>query len=248
MTARSANLPRSNEEILELLRHARIDLEGQFALGSNYTFLVRLTRGNSRMQAVYKPIQGQAPLWDFPAESLAGREVAAYMLSGALNWELVPATILRAQGPFGAGSLQAFIPHELENTFFSLDDPSRGLLKTAALFDLIINNADRKGSHVIRDAGGHFWLIDHGLCFHAQPKLRTVIWDFAGQAIHPDKIQQMKTLISRLEGDDPLIKNLSDHLTSREMESLKERLRGLLHNPVFPQPDEKIRQFPWPLV
>ena len=124
------------------------------------------------------------PLYDFPADSLAAREVAAYVVSEALGWDLVPPTVIRRRAPFGAGSLQEFIPHDPEDTYFSFDDAVRAnACGQVAFFDLIINNADRKGSHILLDRKGNFKLIDHGLCFHTDPKLRTVIWDFSGQPI-----------------------------------------------------------------
>jgi len=147
---------------------------------------------------VYKPQKGEMPLWDFPEESLAARESAAYLVSEALGWELVPPTIMRPDGPFGPGSYQYFIPHDPEQHYFTFDEAIHKRLRPTALFDLIINNADRKGGHILLGEDGHIWLIDHGLCFHAQPKLRTVIWDFSGQPIESPLLDSLQTLYDNL--------------------------------------------------
>jgi len=238
----------SKAAILEILRKGAIDLQGQFTLGSNYTFLVSLQHAESSLQAVYKPRQGEMPLWDFPVESLAAREVAAYLISEALGWELVPPTIIRDGGPFGQGSLQLYIPHNPERNYFSFNPRTIQRLKPTALFDLILNNADRKGSHVIQDQDGHIWLIDHGLCFHPLPKLRTVIWDFAGQAIPAELIASLENLLPNLRSSAQLRKDLSRLLGREELAALKSRIMHIIKQPVFPKPEPQKRQFPWPLV
>ncbi len=149
---------------------------------------------------MYKPTRGERPLWDFPPASLAGREVAAYLVSEALGWRLVPPTIYRKKGPLGPGSLQAFVEHDPEYHYFTFNESDRQRLRPVALFDLLINNADRKGSHVLLDEQDHMWLIDHGVCFHVEDKIRTVIWDFAGEPF-PDALCSDLTAFPRQARD-----------------------------------------------
>ena len=236
------------EEVLEILSHGKLELKGQFVLGSNYSFLAAVDHKGRKLKAVYKPQKGGMPLYDFPSDSLAAREVAAYVLSEALGWDFVPPTVIRKRAPFGAGSLQEFIPHNPEDTYFSFDEAARDRLRPLALFDLIINNADRKGSHILRDRKGNFKLIDHGLCFHTDPKLRTVIWDFSGQAIPEALISNASRLLDMLVESGPLYSDLTQLLRVEEIQALIRRVRGLVETPVFPLPDPERRPFPWPLV
>jgi hypothetical protein len=236
------------EDVLEILTHGKLELKGQFVLGSNYSFLAAIDHKGRKLKAVYKPQKGERPLYDFPADSLAAREVAAFVLSEVLGWDFVPPTVIRRRAPFGAGSLQEFIPHNPEDTYFSFDEAIRGRLKQVAFFDLIINNADRKGSHILLDRKGNFKLIDHGLCFHTDPKLRTVIWDFSGQAIPEAYISDAQFLAVRLAEPGPLLSELERLLQPEEIQALIRRLRDLIEMPVFPMPDPERRPFPWPLV
>ena len=218
---------------------------GQFNWGSNFTFLVELE--DCGLQAVYKPSQGEQPLWDFPAETLAGREVAAYLLSEALGWGLVPPTVLRQDGPAGPGSLQLRIEHDPEQHYFTLDAATRQRLRPTALFDLLVNNADRKGGHILLDADGRIWLIDHGICFHAEPKLRTVVWDFVGEDFPEDLVADLRALAPRLaEGE--LREDLLGHLSEEELQAMEARLARLLEEGRFPAPPEDERARPWPPV
>jgi uncharacterized repeat protein (TIGR03843 family) len=236
------------EEILEILARGKLELKGQFVLGSNYSFLTTVDHNGRKVKAVYKPQKGQLPLHDFESESLAAREAAAYILSEALEWDLVPPTVIRSRAPFGAGSLQEFIPHNPEETYFSFDEAARERLRPVAFFDLIINNADRKGSHILLDRKGNFKLIDHGLCFHAEPKLRTVIWDFSGQAIPEAILSDAQQLLGKLSENGALLKDLAKLLLPGEIEALMRRIQDLIEAPVFPLPDPERRPFPWPLV
>ena len=238
----------SKEETIDVLLHGTIDLQGQFALGSNYTFLVRLDYQSKSFNAVYKPLKGEMPLWDFPPESLAAREAAAFALSEALQWDLVPPTVIRENAPFGKGSMQLFIPHDPDMHYFSFDQSVRSQLRNTVIFDLLINNADRKGSHIILDKSGHIWLIDHGLCFHTTSKLRTVICDFSGESISKVKIGQLKKLLDALKQKSKFYSELSHLLNKKEIEALKSRILFIINHPVFPEPDQNKRQFPWPLV
>jgi hypothetical protein len=164
----------TNIDILSILQQGEITVEGEFVWGSNYTFLARLQYPAGEIKCVYKPTRGERPLWDFPRASLARREVAAYLVSEALGWQLVPATIYRKNCPFGPGSVQQYIEHDAEYHYFSFGEDDRQRLRPVVLFDLLINNADRKGSH-IRAPRWARWLIDH--VFHTEDKNRTVIWD-----------------------------------------------------------------------
>ena len=236
------------QDQIELLTKGDLEVKGQFLFGSNYSFLVSLSREDTRVKAVYKPQKGEMPLWDFPPESLAGREVAAYIISDALGWELVPPTIIRRKAAFGKGSLQVFIEHNPEENYFTFDKPTLESLVPVALFDLVINNADRKGSHILLDENRKIWLIDHGLCFHTEPKLRTVIWDFAGQEIPPSLLADISRLRQSLAEKTKIYVDLHKHLKDSEIRAIRRRIDALLDHPVFPQPDPERRPYPWPLV
>ena len=158
----------TKDQILTALQTGEIDLQGQFVLGSNYTFLARLTFESSSFPVVYKPLRGERPLWDFPIKTLGKREAAAFVVSEALGWDLVPPVVFRQKGPFGAGSCQLFVEHDPEYHYFRFSEDDHQRLRPAALFDLVINNADRKGGHILVGTDGHLWLIDHGICFHIE--------------------------------------------------------------------------------
>lgn len=216
--------------------------------GSNFTFLAEVKHNDQTLIAVYKPTQGEKPLWDFPNESLAGREVAAYLVSEALGWNLVPPTVLRTDGPAGTGSLQLFIEHEPDYHYFNFSNEDRQRLRPVALFDILVNNTDRKGSHVLVDKPGKFWLIDHGVCFHTNPKLRTVIWDFAGQTLTNEYIEELQAFQEKLELGSDLVKKFSDFLTEREIQALVNRIDHLITQARFPTPTNDYRSYPWPPV
>ena len=180
--------------ILNLLQHGEITIKGEFVWGSNYTFLAEVSQNGDKILSVYKPSRGERPLWDFPPASLARREAAAYLVSEALGWELVPPTVYRKKAPIGPGSLQLFIEHDPELHYFNLTWTTARGLRPVVLFDLLVNNADRKGSHLLFDNNHHLWLIDHGICFHAEDKLRTVIWDFAGEPIPENLLADLRRL------------------------------------------------------
>jgi hypothetical protein len=224
--------------IQSTLQNGEIDLKGRFMLGSNYTFLVDVHHAGTSLPAVYKPGKGEQPLWDFEDNTLSLREVAAYLVSEALGFGLVPFTLLR-DGPYGPGSLQQYIEYDPGHHYFNFTVEERGLLQPVALFDLLCNNADRKGSHVFFDADHKLWAIDHGLCFHVEDKLRTVIWDFAGQPIPKDLLPPL----SRTSGWRGLLK---PYLSPDEIDRLLSRAGALLANPIFPLPPEDRRAFPYP--
>ena len=231
---------------LELLQPGEITIQGQFAWGSNYTFLVDVTHAGSVLQAVYKPSRGERPLWDFPARSLAHREVAAYLVSQALGWDLVPETVYRRQGPAGAGSLQRFVDHAPDYHYFNFSEAGHQRLRPVALFDLLVNNADRKGGHVLIDPEEHIWLIDHGICFHVEDKLRTVIWDFAGEPIPNALIDDLRRLSEQLDPQAELYAVLRPHLSKGELSVLRQRADHLSAQGIYPNPPTNHRPYPWP--
>jgi hypothetical protein len=224
----------------QVLQHGNYEIKGQFALGSNYTFLVTVQHEHGEYPAVYKPLRGEQPLWDFPENTLAGREVAAYLVSESLGLHIVPFTTLREDGPYGAGSLQQFIEYDPEYHYFSFTENDRQLLKPVVLFDLLCNNADRKGSHVFFENDTHkLYAIDHGICFHEDDKLRTVLWDFSGQKIPKD-------LLSRLSLSQSLLTDLERYLSPRELSALCARADSILKRGVFPRQPRDRRALPWP--
>jgi len=234
---------------LRVLQHGQVSLLGQFTRSSNFTFLVECTLEAHSLRAVYKPARGQQPLWDFAAETLPKRETAAYLLCRAIGWDFVPPTVYRTEGlPAGEGSLQWFVEHDPEQHYFTLTEAERASLQSLALFDLLANNADRKGGHILRDEAGKLWAIDHALCFHAETKLRTVIWDFAGQPLGEALLNSLDALNLRLSPGQPFLREISRYLSAAESDSLRERYQKLLADGHFPFPAEDRRAFPWPPV
>ncbi|PWH18655.1 MAG: SCO1664 family protein [Anaerolineae bacterium] len=234
-------------DLKPLFEQAPLELKGRFMLGSNYTFLVELVHESGNLPAVYKPIRGEQPLWDFPENTLAGREVAAYLVSEALGWELVPYTILRQDGPYGPGSLQEYIEFNPHYHYFSFKPADKDRLRPLALFDHLVNNADRKGSHIIIEKGTrHLYAIDHGLCFHEQDKLRTVVWDFAGEAIPEPLLNALESLRKQLLPGSDLHTALQAYLSLDEIAALDVRAQALLKSGCFPQPPTYRRAYPYP--
>jgi uncharacterized repeat protein (TIGR03843 family) len=209
---------------------------------SNVTLLVELTLGDARALAVYKPARGERPLWDFPP-GLFKREIAAWHLSEALGWALVPRTIHRV-GPFGEGALQQFVAADFDQHYFTLreDETHHGRLRRICAFDLVANNADRKSGHCLLAPDGAIYAIDNGLCFHVEPKLRTVIWDFAGEPIPETVVEDLARLVDR-----GLPERLRDLLDLDEQAALLARARALVKTAHFPA-DELGHRYPWPLV
>lgn len=221
-------------------QHGNLEIKGQFTFGSNYTFLVEVTYEDQVIPAVYKPTKGEQPLWDFEENTLALREVAAYLVSERLGFHIVPFTTLREEGPYGAGSLQQFIEHDPNYHYFNFTPEDKLLLKPVALFDLLINNADRKGGHVFfEEKTRRLFAIDHGICFHEDDKLRTVLWDFGGQAIPDD-------LLSRLDLNPSLLADLQPYLSPGEILALQSRADSILQRKVFPRQPRDRRVIPWP--
>jgi uncharacterized repeat protein (TIGR03843 family) len=230
-------------DALTVLLHGDVELEGRLPWSSNATFVVQLCFDGRSSRAVYKPGRGERELWDFPG-GLYRREVAAYVLSEALGWGLVPETVVRADGPFGPGSYQRFVEADFSQHYFTLveDERHHRTLKAIATFDLLANNTDRKSGHCIIDGDGRIWGIDHGLCFHEDPKLRTVIWDFAGEPIDGRFLADVERLATALPTA------LNDLLDGAERAALARRAAALVRSGRFPDPDPSHRPYPWPLV
>lgn len=227
--------------MLELLQRGEIEVKGRLPWSSNGTYLVDLRLGDGAGQAVYKPLRGERPLWDYPT-GLYRREVAVAVVSDALGWGLVPETVVR-DGPFGPGSLQRFVPARFEDHYFTmLERPElHDALQAVCLFDLVVNNGDRKSGHCLRGEDGRVWAIDHGLCLHTEPKLRTVIWDFAGLPLPTSRVDA----VARLAAAPPTA--LADLIEPAEIEALRARAAALVRRPVFPGARSP-RAYPWPLV
>lgn len=236
------------ERLLTLLKEGTLELRGQFLWGSNYTFVATVNDGELSMPAVYKPCIGERPLWDFDHETLCRREVAAYLVSARLGWPNIPPTAL-GTGPHGPGSVQLYIEGDHEEHFFSLRDTGRyhDDFRRIALFDALVNNADRKGGHCLLGSDGRIWSIDHGLTFHAEFKLRTVIWDYAGEAIPSGWLADLTALDASLAPDQPLRTALSALLTGSEIDALVRRLRRLIRRAELPLPGPG-RNVPYPLI
>ncbi|MFT4110804.1 SCO1664 family protein [Propionicimonas sp.] len=234
--------PAGDDRLLDLLAHGPMEIIGRFP-SSNLTLLVDLGAGHDSLGAVYKPEAGERPLWDFDP-GLHRRERAAWLLSEWLGWGLVPPTVIREDGPLGVGSVQLYIDVDDREHFFTLDHTTPGVtdaLRAMAVFDLVANNADRKGGHVLRGPDGHIWGIDHGLCFAAPFKLRTVIWDFADEPVPAPLLER----IAPLADDVPA--ELCELIDTEEVEALKARVRRVLRFGRFPV-DHSGRRVPWPLV
>lgn len=232
-----------------VLEQGAMAVQGKFVFGSNSTYFVNISHQGKTYKAVYKPIRGERPLWDFPHFSLANREVAAYLLSEQLGWDLVPTTVMRKKAaPLGKGSLQLYISHDLESHYFNFTEDQRSDCIKVVLFDVIVNNADRKAGHLFFDDVGRLWAIDHGLCFHEQDKLRTVLWEFAGQPIPGPLLSDVKRLANDLKDSQDFIQSMSDYLTPSELGALRIRLKAIIESAVFPQPQKDRRSYPWPPV
>lgn len=201
----------------------------------------------NHLLAVYKPRRGEFPLWDFPSGSLAAREVGAWVVSEAAGWRIVPPTVLRTDAPLGEGSLQMFIDHDPERHYFVLMEERMDDLGVFAAFDAVINNADRKAGHVLEDRGGRLWAVDHGLSFNTEPKLRTVIWQFAGDQLGREIRATLESLGAELAEEGVLYERLSRLLSRAEAHATRGRIDSLLTEDRFPSPSGE-RPLPWPLI
>ncbi len=242
--------PMADDSTIAFLEKGTLTVDGLLPWGSNYTFLAYITDSEHETRVVYKPVRGERPLWDFPHGTLAQREVAAFVICHALGWHFVPPTVLR-DGPHGLGSVQLFVNVDQDAHFFTFRGEAEYLpaLQALALFDVIVNNADRKAGHCLRWGVSYICAIDHGVCFNAQPKLRTVIWDFAGQPISSAHLSALCRLQVELNNSfSPVMHQLSALLAREEIAAMRTRLSNLIDQDVFPEPPENRRPFPWPLV
>lgn len=258
----------SDPGVLELLTRGRIEIEGRLVDASNATLFCSITGGDAQAQCVYKPISGERALWDFPDGTLAGREVASYLLSQAAGLSVIPPTILRA-GPFGPGMVQLWVDtkegDDLVDVIAPEDVPPgwRTVLRAHDRFgdpavlvhadhpsvrlmtalDVVLNNADRKGGHVLHGTDGNVYGVDHGICLHSEPKLRTVLWGWVGEPLPEDVVAMLKTLRSGL---DDVSATIAEHLTTAEVRALRNRLDDFLAAGEFPAPGTDWRAIPWP--
>jgi len=234
--------------VLEALAQGEMaEVHGLMPWSSNYTFLTTLRFEDVSLLAIYKPVRGERPLWDFPQGTLALREVAAYLVCQALGWDLVPPTVLR-DGAYGPGAVQLFVDADFEAHYFSLRERHAHVFQRVAAFDVIVNNADRKAGHCLLDQAGHIWVVDHGLTFHPEPKLRTVIWDFAGQPIPADILSDLRRLqASQVCPESTWLEQLAELISQAEIEAFRKRLEHLVTAGRYPLPGRG-RSVPYPLV
>ncbi len=262
----------AEDDALQLLRRGEMELEGRLVDASNTTLRAAITLDGLTARCVYKPVRGERPLWDFPDGTLAGREVSAFLVSQATGWGLVPPTILR-DGPLGPGACQlwieepaespalvGFVPaYEVPPGWFAVaqardDDGDAYALAHAddyrlarlAVLDAVINNADRKGGHVLLGPGDRVYGVDHGVSFHVENKLRTVLWGWTGKALPAEATEVLADLAARLDG--PLGEALEQHLTIAEVQHVRLRVRRLARRRTFPMPPQDWPAVPWPPV
>jgi hypothetical protein len=238
-----ARSPASDDEAARLLREGEIDLEGRLLDASNVTLVGSVRLGELAGECVYKPVAGERPLWDFPDGTLAGREVAAHLVSEATGWRIVPPTVLR-DGPFGVGMVQLWIDGDPDVDLAAFVRRDLPALRRMAVFDAVVNNADRKGGHIIPTPSGHVHGVDHGICFSAEPKLRTLLWRWAGRPLPDEAVDVLERLADDLRGD--LGEQLHEHLTRHEVRCTQKRVAELLRTGRHPEPTGDWPALPWP--
>jgi uncharacterized repeat protein (TIGR03843 family) len=231
-------------DLLDLLRDSAMVRSATLPWGSNETFLVVLDgEAAGQSYAVYKPQLGEAPLWDFPDGTLYRREYASYLVSTALGWHIVPPTVVR-DGPYGVGAVQLFIESERRASYYTIHQRAVEAVQRIAAFDCLVNNTDRKSEHCLLGTDGRIWGIDHGLTFHRQPKLRTVIWEFADDPIPADLLADLDSLQQHLCRPAALRGHLDELLHPAEVAALCRRLEALLSMRIYPRPGSH-RSVPW---
>lgn len=254
---------------MQLLLNGRIEIKGRLVDASNATLFCAISLDGVEAECVYKPVRGERPLWDFPDGTLAGREVASYLISDASGWGLIPPTILRP-GPFGPGMVQLWVDtkddgelvdivpvgaipegwREVLRAHDQYGDPSvlihadRPSLRQLAVLDIVVNNADRKGGHVLLGTDDNVYAVDHGICLHSENKLRTVLWGWLGEALPEDVVAVLDRLAVRLDAD--LGERLAEHLTITEVRAVRDRVTELLAEKEFPAPSGDWPAIPWP--
>ena len=202
-------------------------------LGSNYTFVASLQLGERDCKAIYKPRDGEVPLWDFPRGTLYKREYGAYLLSQALGWDFIPRTIVR-EGPYGVGSVQQYVDHDPKLNYYTLSEGDTEELKMICCFDIVANNTDRKANHVLVDEKGKLWGIDQGLTFHADTKIRTVIWDFGGEPIPEVYLESLSLMLGQFIHPRGHFKELLELLLPEEVIAFQKRIQWVLSERTFP--------------
>ncbi len=240
-------MPRSADPDIELLTAGELEIAGRLAEASNATLYCVITHDGREAACVYKPVAGERPLWDFPHGTLAGRELAAYEVSRASGWDVVPPTVYR-DGPFGPGMCQLWIDSDPEVDLIALARNSRHKgLREMAVFDAVINNADRKIGHLLPTTEGHLYGCDHGVCFAEEYKLRTVLWQWRGDPLTQDAVDVLERLGTQLtEGE--LAGALRQWLTEDEVTATRLRVEMLLRHKVHPYPPEDWPAVPWPPI
>jgi hypothetical protein len=241
--SQSAAAEEFGDDALALLTQGELDIEGRLVDASNATLYCSVTHEGASAHCVYKPVRGERPLWDFPDGTLAGREVAAYEVSAATGWALVPPTILR-DGPFGPGMCQLWIDIDESVDVARLVRTGTPELRRMALFDAVINNADRKGGHLLPTVDGHIYGVDHGISFHCEDKLRTLLWGWRERKLSRPEIEMLTGLRADLDG--PLGDRLAPLITQNELWATGARIDRLLSTGVFPSPSEDWPAIPWP--
>lgn len=228
---------------MNILENGEISVEGRLVDASNATLFVEISDEVTAVKAIYKPVAGERPLWDFPDGNLASRERAAYLVDQALGFNHIPITILR-DGPFGFGMVQRWIEVDEEidlELHFRKNDPQ---LRQVALLDAVINNTDRKIGHLLPDLNGHLYVCDHGVTFHVDDKLRTVLWQWAGEGITIVEEEALRNLLKKISGGD--LAELETLLTNDEINALITRISRLIEVKSFPEPNPEWPHIPWP--
>jgi hypothetical protein len=235
------------DELAEILGRGALEVVGRMRYASNATFFVQVQADGVEVGAVYKPRRGERPLWDFSDGTLCNREVAAYELSRALGWGVVPVTVMRDDGPLGAGALQRFVDHDPEEHYFTLLEENLDRFRQFAAFDVLANNTDRKGGHCLHDRVNDVIVgIDHGLTFHAAWKLRTVIWDFAGECLQPSLADDV-CRVAREAEDGAFGERIAMLLSPAELAAFAIRAADLVRDGL-PEPEPGYHSVPWPMV
>jgi hypothetical protein len=235
--------PSLSQDVLSLLRLGDLSIEGRLVDASNATLYCSVTLDGVTTACVYKPVHGERPLWDFPDGTLAGREVSAYLVSEATGWGLVPPTVLR-DGPFGTGMCQLWVDVVEGVDLRELATSDHEDLRRMVLLDAVVNNADRKGGHLLPTPEGRVMGVDHGVCFAASDKLRTLLWQWAGEPLTVEAVHVLGELRAALGG--PLGDSLAEHLTGREVRATQRRVERLLVEGCYPYPSEDWPAIPWP--
>ncbi|MGB9376449.1 MAG: SCO1664 family protein [Mycobacteriales bacterium] len=233
----------SEHDALQLLALGELDVEGRLVDASNATLYCAVSLDGATAGCVYKPVRGERPLWDFPTGTLADREVAAYLVSAATGWAIVPPTVMR-DGPFGTGMCQLWMDPDPTVDLVALARSDHPDLRRMAVFDAVVNNADRKGGHLLPQEDGHVYGCDHGVCFHVEDKLRTLLWGWAGDPLTREASDVLTDLREQLDG--ALGAELAELLSSAEIAATRRRIRRLLKTGCHPQPSGEWPAVPWP--